>query len=329
MRNNKKQKSKKWLKFRHKIVRNIAFLILAPIARLKYGAKIQQFEEQGNRPYLILYNHQTAFDQFFVGMAFKGPVYYVASEDLFSKGFVSALIKYLVAPIPIKKSTTDVRAVIDCKRVAKEGGTIAIAPEGNRTFSGKTGYIKPAIAQLVKALKLPLAIYRLDGGFGVQPRWSDVTRKGEMKCYVSKVIEYEDYASLNDDELYSLICNELDINESQLDREFYHKKSSEYLERAMYYCPYCGFSEWESHKDIIACKNCSTSVRYLPTKELEGVNKPFPYRFLSDWYKAQCDFVIGSDLSKYSDKPIYTDYSRDLLRIIPYKKRIRLAKNFL
>ena len=49
--------------------------------------------QQGDRAYLILMNHQTAFDQFFVGMAFKGPVYYVASEDLFSNGWISSLLR--------------------------------------------------------------------------------------------------------------------------------------------------------------------------------------------------------------------------------------------
>ena len=47
-------------------------------------------------------------------MAFKGPVYYLASEDLFNKGWVSVLLKWAVNPIPIKKQTTDPRAVRNC-----------------------------------------------------------------------------------------------------------------------------------------------------------------------------------------------------------------------
>jgi len=322
-----KKKNKKWLKFRHRIVRNLAWLILYPYSKIKYGIKIHKFKNQGNRPYFILYNHQTAFDQFFVGMAFKGPVYYIASEDLFSNGFISKLIKYLVAPIPIKKSMTDVKAVIDSKRVAKEGGTIAVAPEGNRTFSGETGYIKPAIAQLVKALNLPLVIYTLDGGYGVHPRWSDVVRKGKMECYVSKVIEPEEYNTLTNEELYQLICNELQHNECRLDECYTHKKSAEYLERAMYYCPECGFSEWESNGQIIECKKCGKRVKYLSTKELVGVNCDFPYRFISEWYDAQCDFVIRSDLSEYNEAPIYSDEVTNYNQVIPYKKKIKLAKN--
>ena len=61
-------------------------------------------------------------------------------------GPLSALIRYLVAPIPIQKQATDVAAVMTCICLAREGGTIAIAPEGNRTYSGKTVYINPAIA---------------------------------------------------------------------------------------------------------------------------------------------------------------------------------------
>lgn len=113
-------------------------------------------------------------------MIYRGPVYYVASEDLFSNGFVSGLLRYAVAPIPIRKQTTDIRSVMNCIKVAKEGGTIAIAPEGNRTFSGRTEYIKPSIVGLVRVLKLPVAFIRIEGGYGVQPRWSDVVRKG--KC---------------------------------------------------------------------------------------------------------------------------------------------------
>ena len=192
-----------WLRPRHRVVRNIAYAVLYPYTKLKYNIKIEPFREQGDRAYLILMNHQTAFDQFFVGMTFRGPVYYVASEDLFSNGWISSLLRWLVAPIPIKKQTSDVAAVKNCVRVAKEGGTIAIAPEGNRTYSGRTGYMNPAIASLTKLIKLPVALLRIEGGYGVHPRWSDVVRRGKMRAYVSRVIEPEEYAGLSKSELFS------------------------------------------------------------------------------------------------------------------------------
>ena len=139
------QKKKPWMRRRHRVIRDIAYAVLHRYTVRRYGIDIEKFSAQGDRAYLILMNHQTAFDQFFVGMTFKGPVYYVASEDLFSNGFISTLLRWAVAPIPIKKQTSDISAVKNCIRVAKEGGTIAIAPEGNRTYSGRTGYMNPAI----------------------------------------------------------------------------------------------------------------------------------------------------------------------------------------
>ena len=321
-----KDNKKKWLRFRHRVVRNLAELVMRPFCLIKYGIWVKRYPQQGKRKYLVLYNHQTAFDQFFVGMAFRGPLYYVASEDLFSKGWLSSMIRYLVAPIPIKKQSTDVRAVIDCMRVAKEGGSIAIAPEGNRTFSGRTGYMNPAIAPLARKLGLPIAFFRIEGGYGVHPRWSDVKRRGKMTGYVSRVLEPEEIASLSDGELHALIKEELFVDEGKSDAIFKSKKSAEYLERAFYVCPYHGLSEFESRADTITCKRCGRAVRYLPTKELSGVGFDFPFKFATEWYDYQCDFIRKLDLSEFCESAMYVERAR-LSEIIPYKRRTVIEEN--
>ena len=317
-----KKKNKKWMKFRHKVVHLILRHPVHLICKIKYGIKISKYPDK--RPCLILYNHQTAFDQFFVGLAFKQPVYYLASEDLFSNGFVSSLIKYLVEPIPIKKQTTDIKAILNCIRVAKEGGSIAIAPEGNRTYSGETVYMSPTIAPLARKLGLPIMLYRIEGGYGIQPRWSDVTRRGKMRSFVSRVIEPEEYKDMTNDELFAIIRDGLYQNEAVADATFVHKKSAEYIERAIYTCPDCGLTVLESHGDIVECKKCGKKVRYLPTKELEGVNCDFPYHFLLDWYRAQCELVNSLDLSKYYDSPIYENHA-EVREVIPNEKKLPIA----
>ncbi len=322
----KKKKTKKWLKFRHKIIRNLAFIVLYPYSRIKYGVKVERFKEQKKVPYLVLYNHQTAFDQFFVGMAFKGPIYYLASEDLFSNGWVSSLIRWLVAPIPIKKQKTDISAVISCMRVAKEGGTIAIAPEGNRTYSGKTEYMSSAIGSLAKKLNLPIVLYHIEGGYGVHPRWSDVIRKGKMRCYVSKVIEPQEYASLTNDELFELIENGLQVNEAVADAEFLSNKRAEYLERAMYVCPFCGLSVFESHGNEVECKKCGRKITYETDKRITGNGFDFPFEFVSDWYDYQKDFVNELNVNEYTENAMYTDKAT-VSEVVVYKHKKELYTN--
>ena len=319
------KEKKQWVRFRHRIVVPVVHLFFGPYVRWKYHIHIERFREEGKRPYLILMNHQTGFDQFFVGMSFRQPVYYVATEDIFSLGWLSDLLRWLVAPIPIKKQTTDIQAVKNCIKVAREGGSICVAPEGNRTFHGKTVYMNPSIASLAKKLALPIAFFRIEGGYGIQPRWSDVVRGGTMKSHISRVMEPEEFADLTKDQLARIIEQELYVNEAKVTGEYPHPKNAEFLERAMYVCPHCGLTTFESRGDIIRCTKCDRKIRHLPTKELEGIDEPFPHRFVADWYDWQNQFLCDTDLSALTEAPVYEE-TVELSRVHVYKYKERLKE---
>jgi len=314
------------MKFRHRVVRNIAFAVLYPYSKWRYGITVEKFAHQEKRPYLILLNHQTPFDQFFVGMSFKGPIYYMATEDLFSNGWLSSVIRWLVAPIPIKKQTTDVTAVKLCMRVAKEGGTICIAPEGNRTYSGKTEYMNPAITPLARKLGLPIVLYRIEGGYGAEPRWSDGVRKGKMHAFVSRVINPEEYTAMTDEQLFSAIQTELFVDEGVADGIYRSAKRAEYIERAVYVCPFCGLSRFESNKNDIACQTCHRTIEYGEDKTLRGKGFAFPFRFMTEWYEYQEAFINKTDVTQFTKTPLFTD-TANVAEVILQKKKIPLLKN--
>lgn len=304
------KKKEKWMKFRHKIVWVVLYPILALITLIKFPIKVERYNRQDKRPMLILMNHQTPFDQFFVCMAFKGPIYFIATEDIMSNGFISDVIKWLVAPIPIKKQAGDFSAVMTTLRVAREGATIAMAPEGNRTYSGKTEHINPAVAGLAKKMKLPIALFRIEGGYGMEPRWSSVTRRGKMKAYVSRVIEPEEFAALSTQELYEQIRDGLFVDEGAADGVFRSSKKAEYLERAMYVCPFCGLSKFESHGNESECLTCHRKITYGEDKTITGVGYEFPFRFMTQWYDYQSDFINGLDILQFGAEPAFRDQAK-------------------
>ena len=320
------KEKKPWIRFRHRVVVPLIHIFFGPYVRWKYHIRIESFREEGKRPYLILMNHQTAYDQFFVGLTFRQPVYYIASEDIFSLGWVSDLIRWLVAPIPIRKQTTDIKAVKDCIRVAREGGSICLAPEGNRTFHGRTVYMNPAIASLAKKLALPIAFFRIEGGYGIHPRWSDVVRGGRMRSYVSRVMEPEEYADLTKEQLAQLIEQELFVDEGKDTGEYPHPNNAEFLERAMYVCPGCGLTTFESKGDVIRCTKCDRKIRHLPNKELEGIGFDFPHRYVADWYDWQNDYIANTDLSVLTEAPLYEENVR-LSKVHVYKHKELLNEN--
>ena len=319
-----KKKKQPWVRLRHRIVTAVLRPLIGTYTKLKYGIRVEPFREENGRQYLVIMNHQTAFDQFFISMAFRQPVYFIASEDIFSMGWLSRLLEWAVAPIPIKKQTTDLKAMRMCMTVAKEGGTIALAPEGNRTFSGRTGWFNPAIIKLVKMLKLPLAVYRIEGGYGIHPRWSDVVRKGKMRGYVARVIEPEEYLPLSTEELHQLLSDELWVDEANDAHEYRHPQLAQYLERAMYVCPHCGLSEFESSGDVIACKRCERQIRYLPNTGLQGINCDFPFPFVAQWYEYQEAFINALDLAPYTHAPLYRD-SVQMWQVIPYQNKVSVS----
>lgn len=316
-----KKKNKKWTKRRHKFSWALINAIAKPICKFKYHLHYKKFKESKNRQFLVLINHQTPFDQFFFSLMFSGKKAMVVTEDVMRNGFISSMLRFMIAPIPFRKSSNDIKAVMSCIKVAKEGAHIFISPEGNRTYSGKTGYIKPSISKLAKMLKLPIAILKFDGGYSVQPRWSDVTRKGSMKAFVETIIEPNDFLDLSDEQLFELIQQKLYHDESGDTGIYKSKRRAEYLERAMYVCPDCGLSTFESCKEKIVCKKCGKTIIYNENKLLTSQDNDFPFTTVGEWYNYQCDYIKNIDITKYFDTPAYTE-SVNLFKVFEDKAKL-------
>ena len=313
-----KQKNKKknrWRRFRHGVVKSLV-LPFSPLVKLWYGAKVERMKRPGKRPYLILSNHQTAFDQFFVGMLYLRPIYYVASEDLFSNGFISRMLEWAVRPIPIRKQTTDVRAVTTCVKVAKEGGTIAIAPEGNRTYSGRTMYINPAIGGLVKILRLPVVFVRFEGGYGVQPRWANNVRKGKMRVYVSRIMEPEEYKNLTDDEVADIVKSELYVNDLDIHGLYKSKARAEFMDRFLHVCPDCGLATLRAEKQTLTCTKCHQTWTYLEDRTFDRG----PFKNPLEWYDYQESYINNLDLLSREDELLFED-TASMKEVILYKNK--------
>ena len=81
----KKKKKQPWILPRHKLITAVLRYPVGWYCRLRYGIRYPRHKDLIREQSLILLNHQTPFDQFFVGLFFRDPVYYMATEDIFSK----------------------------------------------------------------------------------------------------------------------------------------------------------------------------------------------------------------------------------------------------
>ena len=94
----------------------------------------------------------------------------------------------------------------------------------------------------------------------------------------------------------------------------------------MYYCPTCGAARLESHGAEIACTGCGMRVLYNEDTTLSGIEAPFPYRYIAEWYEAQCAFIRSLDLTPYHDTPLFCDKA-GLYDVIPYKNKRLLSED--
>lgn len=310
-----------WIKKKHRIIKKLLSPFFTIPTMLLYHIKIRHLDT-GEKNYLILANHQTDADQYIVSAMFKEPVYFVAMEDVLSNGLISRIIQWGAAPIPILKGTTDVVAVKNCIKVAKEGGTICLFPEGNRTYNGKTCYIGPQVAKLVKMLRLPVLILRFEGGYCVKPRWSDFRRKGTMKAEVCRIIEPREYREMDNEELYGEICRDLYVDDVADGTLYPGKRLAEGLERVMYFCPECGIGKYISKGDSITCTSCGRTYRLNPNQTL---NCPFEgpqYGTVADIYEAQEKFIRNAEPSVWNNIPAFQDNAKIYEVILYHHKEI-------
>lgn len=290
-----------WVKRRHKIVYILLKPFFALVLRLKFGYKAKKYKLE-KKPYLILSNHQTSLDPFNIAVSFRRNIYYMASIDLFVNKFTGGIISYLVAPIPKEKSNADITAIKNCVRVIKEGGTICLFPEGNRTYSGTQCYIDPAISKLIKLLKVPVILYNIQGGYGVEPRWASNVRKGKSHGYIREVLEVDEVQAMSNEDLYERVKSSLNVIEAPSKNKYKSKKRAEKLERVLYLCPTCGHTDGiYSEGNKVKCHHCGLEVEYHSDLTFNmGL-----FKTVNDWYKYQEEYIDKYEFQ--NDEVIFKD----------------------
>lgn len=306
-----------WVKKRHKYIFLILRFPFRIFFKLKNNFKAIKYKLE-KKPYLILSNHLTTLDPFMLSCSFDRQIYFMSSSDLFCNKY-GQLIEWLVAPIPKNKSVNDIGAIKGCLRVIKEGGTVCVFPEGNRSYDGELCYIDPSISKFVKMLKVDVVLYNIHGGYGIDPRWSKKMRKGYSYGKVRRVLKYEEIKDMDNDKLYKLILEELKVSSTPTPYIYKGKTKALGLERVLYVCPICKNTQSIYTKgSYIKCKNCDLEVKYNNNLSFSSINKNFKFQFVSDWYKYQIEYVKKYDFNHHNT--IYFDDKVKLLKMEPHKK---------
>lgn len=270
----------------------VFFKLLRPViwlfTRLYYGYHAEKFAIKDGKQYLILSNHQALLDPAFVVLSFTKLPYIIASDHLNSNGFFQRLLRYCFAPIYKHKAAADIKCIRTCLKTVKDGGSILLFPTGNRVWADYSFYVDPSVVKLIRMLKIPVLLYQLQGGYGVDPRWGRRKRRGPFEGKVVRELTCEEIAAMDDNTLYQTVVDGLRYIDSEHGGHYRCKSRAEYLERLLFLCPRCGKTETlRSDGAFIRCDSCGLAVEFGEDLLLHCDDDSFPYRRLVDWYNGE------------------------------------------
>ena len=287
---------------------------------------------------LILANHNTNWDFFYFGAPFRGHMYFVASEHIFRLGFTSKLIRFLADPIARKKGASSQETIDEIKRRLNKGQNVCMMAEGNRSFTGETGYISPMTAKLARECGAGLITFKIHGGYFVNPRWSKETRKGKVWGELCGQYTPEELAAMTDEEVQALIERDLEVDAfaDQREKQYTYKAKApaETLETALFACPDCkAFAKLRSHGDRLICDACQGEHLLTDQGFFERPDGSAPafetIKEWSDWQKEHLKAHVQEMKAAGDPSPIRSDEGAKLFLVHPLEGKILKAEGTL
>lgn len=126
-------------------------------------------------PVIIVANHQSFIDPFFLGVASPRPITYLTRETLHKNRFLSWFMSSL-GSIPIDHRGFSRDGLQASLAALASGQCLGVFPEGTRSPDGKLAEFKLGASLLIKKSKATIVPAGIAGGFGFWPRTRKLPR---------------------------------------------------------------------------------------------------------------------------------------------------------
>ncbi len=283
---------------------NLPYIIFRISIFGKVKFKITGRVEKIERPSIVLCNHGSFIDFAYAGTILKKESpNFVVNRLYFYEQWFSKLLKSFGC-FPKSLFALDTESAMNCVRVIKRGGVLAMMPEARLSTVGKFEDIQKSTYDFLKKMGVTVYVINICGDYLAKPKWGVGLRRGALvEAKMSLLFTPQELQELDVSEIQERTEKAFDYDEmrwldSHPEINYRSKKLAEGLENILTRCPECGGRYSIVTKgNRVSCEvcNCSSEVtsRY-------GFKDSKPFGSFVEWYDWQFEKLreeIGSDPS--------------------------------
>ena len=282
--------------FFYRITQLAAFVVSKFIFKRKF---LRNEIKNKKGPFVIIANHQAAFD--FVNLigATKVPMTFVISNAFYNtlpfKGIMNK-----IGVIPKQQFQTTITDMKHIKGAIEDGKILVIYPAGLMSEDGCSTPIPEATYKFLQWMKADIYVARTIGTYFAMPKWTKGLRSGRTFIDIYKLFDKEELETM-DTALVKKKTDEALLFDAYREQEEYLVKyknndNIEGLENVLYLCPHCrrDFTIAVKDKSTILCTECGYAQKSDEYAFLHKISKEGEeIRYPSDWSR-----IIYQDLKK-------------------------------
>jgi 1-acyl-sn-glycerol-3-phosphate acyltransferase len=167
----------------------VCHILVAPVVRIVWRMRVEGAERVPAGPAIVVANHDSLSDPFFLGAAIERPLRFMAKSELWSNRPVGSVLDAL-GGIPVERRRGDVAAVAAAARAIHHGDTVAMFPQG--TVLGGAGRAwQRGAARLALTTGAPLVPVAILGAADVLRPGTKLPRLARVRVRIGDPIPVE------------------------------------------------------------------------------------------------------------------------------------------
>lgn len=299
-----------------------AQLVASAFAAAVFKTKMHRNEiKDAQGPYVVIANHQAAYDFANLIGATKRPLSFVISNSFYNSLPITGVLKKL-GVIPKQQFQTSVSDMKRIKSVIENGESLVIYPAGLMCEDGVSTPIPQATYKFLKWLDADVYVARASGTYFTMPKWTKGFRPGRTHMDIYKLFDRAELKKLSVKQIKAktdeAILFDAYREQETLLAKYADNANIEGLENVLYACPSCGaeFTMKVRDKSVIYCTECGYAEESDEYGFLHNKGAGEEIRYVSDWSR----LIFERHKQTLCNDPDYTISAKTRIYMLDYDK---------